>query len=147
MAVLKSCSALEAFRKVHSSKIEPNTILAFLVLDQAFPRSIYFSVASAEEALWRISGSSRRKYTNNADRLIGKLESQLSYTTITDVQDRGLHNYLEDVEQSLHKIGEQIYQIYFAYHAPVMDQSEMELAGVFSPTRAQWSQAQQQQQQ
>jgi uncharacterized alpha-E superfamily protein len=151
MAVLKSCSALEAFRKVYLSKLEPDTILRFLVLDRAFPRSIYFSVMAAEEALWRISGSSRRNYTNNADRLIGKLEAELSYTTIEDITERGLHNYLEDVEQHLVRVGEQIHQIYFAYneaafhyepyepHFPYMDS--------LMTGRAIWSQAQQQQQQ
>jgi len=148
MAVLKSCSALEAFRKVYLSKIEPNTILQFLILDRVFPRSIHFSVAAAEEALWRISGSSRRKYTNNADRLIGKLEAELTYTMIEDIYDRGLHDYLEDMEQRLTKVGEQIYQIYFAYQAPEVDYQELELAMSFSGIgggRASWSQAQQQQ--
>ncbi len=149
MAVLKSCSALEAFRKVYLSKIEPDTILRFLVLDRAFPRSLYFSTAAAEEALWRISGSSRRKYNNNADRLIGKLEAELSYTTIEDVYERGLHNYLEDTELRLTKVGEQIHTIYFAYHAPEIEVAEIEPALPFTGVgggRATWSQAQQQQQ-
>jgi uncharacterized alpha-E superfamily protein len=149
MAVLKSCSALEAFRKVHSSKIDPDYILHFLVLDRQFPRSIYFSVGSAEEALWRISGSSRRNYQNNVDRLVGKLEAQLSYTSIDDIHERGLHNYLEEIEQLLSRIGDQVHQIYFAYHAPLVMEEELEAALPFTGlngTRAQWSQAQQQQQ-
>ncbi|MEI6045495.1 MAG: alpha-E domain-containing protein [Chloroflexota bacterium] len=149
MAVLKSCSALEAFRKVHLSKLEPNTILLFLLLDRAFPRSVYFSVSSTEEALWRISGSSRRNYTNNADRLIGKLEAELSYTTFEDISDRGLHEYLANLERRITKVGEQIHQIYFAYNEPIADEYEaLEAALPFTGInggRAIWSQAQQQQ--
>jgi len=36
MAVLKSCSALEAFKKVHLSRIQPENILEFLILDKTF---------------------------------------------------------------------------------------------------------------
>jgi uncharacterized alpha-E superfamily protein len=151
MAVLKSCSALEAFRKVHLSNIDPHTILAFLVLDRVFPRSLYFSVSYMQRALWRISGSSHRRYNNNADRLVGKLDSELSYTSIDDIYEQGLDNYLENLQQRLARIGEQIYEIYFAYHIPEMQfPQQADLAMWFNGVNgglAQWSQAEQQQQQ
>jgi uncharacterized alpha-E superfamily protein len=141
MAVLKSCSALEAFRKVYLAHLDPDTILRFLVLDRAFPRSLYFCIAATEEALWRISGSSRRHATNEVDRLIGKLEAEFSYTMIEDILSRGLHHYLEDIERRIAQIGAQIHQVYFAYHIPDLD-----LADVSEGRRARsvWSQAQQQ---
>jgi len=61
MAVLKSCSALEAFKKVHLSRIQPENILEFLILDKTFPRSIHFSIGAAKESLWRLSGNSTQK--------------------------------------------------------------------------------------
>jgi uncharacterized alpha-E superfamily protein len=56
MAVLKSCSALEAYRKVYHARVTPDHILNFLLLDRSFPRSVLFCVSSAQDALWRISG-------------------------------------------------------------------------------------------
>jgi uncharacterized alpha-E superfamily protein len=150
MAVLKSCSALEAFRKVYLSKIDPDNILRFLILDRTFPRSINFSVCAAEDALWRISGSSRHRYVNNADRLIGKMEAELSYTAIEDIYTKGLHPYLADLEQRLVKVGEQIHLTYFAYHTPEIESQDINEALPFTGVaggRANWSQAQQQQQQ
>ncbi len=150
MAVLKSCSALEAFRKVYLSKIDPDNILRFLILDRTFPRSINFSVCAAEDALWRISGSSRHRYVNNADRLIGKMEAELSYTAIEDIYAKGLHHYLEDLEQRLVKVGEQVHLTYFAYHTPEIEPVDVEEALPFTGVaggRAYWSQAQQHQQQ
>ena len=150
MGVLKSCSALEAFRKIFLSRIDPDTILRFLLLDRSFPRSVYFSVYATQGALWRISGSSHRKYNNNADRLIGKLEAELSYTTIEDIHERGLYDYLEDIQQRISKIGEQIYELYFAYRIPEMQFTDQpEFAMIFNGVNgglAQWSQAEQQQQ-
>ena len=150
MAVLKSCSALEAFRKVYLSKIDPDNILRFLILDRTFPRSITFSICAAQEALWRISGSSQHRYVNNVDRLIGKTDAELSYTTIEDIYQKGVHNFLKEIENGLTRIGEQLHLLYFAYHTPKIepqDASEgLSFTGV-SGGRANWSQSQQQQQQ
>jgi uncharacterized alpha-E superfamily protein len=150
MAVLKSCSALEAFRKVYLSKLDPENILRFLILDRTFPRSINFSICAAEDALWRISGSSRHRYANNADRLIGKMEAELGYASIDEIMAEGLHEYLENLEEELIKIGEQIHLTYFAYHTPEIEPHGVEEALPFTGIgggRAIWSQAQQQQQQ
>jgi uncharacterized alpha-E superfamily protein len=117
MAVLKSCSALEAFRKVYLSRIDPLTVVQYLVLDRYFPRSIYFCVAMLQEALWHVSGSSHREYNNNADRLVGKLEAELNYTTIEDIYAPGLHSWLEELQSKLGRIGEQVYQTYFSFRA------------------------------
>jgi uncharacterized alpha-E superfamily protein len=149
MAVLKSCSALEAFRKVYLSKIDPDNILSFLVLDRTFPRSITFSICAAQDALWRISGSSLHRYVNNVDRLIGKMESELSYTSVDDIYHKGVHEFLEEIEHGLIRIGEQLHLLYFAYHTPKiepLDASEsLPFTGI-AGGRANWSQSQQQQQ-
>ena len=146
MAVLKSCSALEAFRKVYLANIAPDPILAFLLLDRTFPRSVYFSVAATQDALWRISGSRRRNYRNNADRLVGKLEAELTYTTLEDITRTGLHPYLEDLEHRLTIIGEEIYNVYFAYRDALAEPERDVAADGPTGERAIWSQAQQQQQ-
>jgi uncharacterized alpha-E superfamily protein len=157
MAVLKSCSALEAFRKVYLSRVEPETVLQYLVLDQYFPRSIYFCVQMLQEALWHISGSRHREFATNADRLVGKLEAELNYTTIEDIYQQGLHAWLEELQQKLARIGDQVYESYFSYHT-FQDNDDVTLAAqrqnISSSSsrvsRAVWSQldsSQQQQQQ
>lgn len=150
MAVLKSCSALEAFRKIYLSKITPDNILSFLVLDRTFPRSITYSICAAQEALWRISGSSSHRYANNVDRLIGKMEAELTYTTVDDILRKGVRNFLEEIEQGLVKVGEQLHLLYFAYHTPKIEPNDVAEALPFTGLaggRANWSQSQQQQQQ
>jgi uncharacterized alpha-E superfamily protein len=149
MAVLKSCSALEAFRKVYLSRIDPDNILRYLILNRTFPRSITFSICAAQDALWRISGSSRHRYANNVDRLIGKMDAELTYSTVEDMFQQGLHRFLEDIEQGLIKIGEQIHLLYFAYHTPKIEPADITEALPFTGiagARANWTQSQQQQQ-
>lgn len=149
MAVLKSCSAFEAFRKIHLSRIDPDTILHFLMFDHDFPRSIYFAVEAMQRALLNISGNSDRRFSNGVDRSVGKLEAELSYLTLDDIYKHGLHEYLNTLQGALAGIGETIHQTYFAYHAPIIDAPEFAApVYVVSPKveRSIWSQAQQQQQ-
>jgi len=149
MSVLKSCSALEAFRKVHLSRLDPEGILGFLVLERSFPRSILYSIAAAEKALWHVSGSSHGRFSSNADRLIGKLESELSYVSVDDLVGE-LRPFLVELEQQLKQIGEQIHQTYFAYQGADVEIAEggipLRFLGLVSG-RPNWRHAEQQQQQ
>jgi uncharacterized alpha-E superfamily protein len=156
MAVLKSCSALEAYRKMYHAKIEPDSILGFLVLDRLFPRSVLFSVVEAQEAMYRVSGSRRGRALVSCDRLVGMLEAEMSYTAIDDIYARGLHDYLVDLELNLSAIGSQVHQTYFAYRIADPETAERQERAkrngskprhTGQATRAMWRDAEQQQQQ
>src|ERR1700742_3584730 len=43
-AVLKSCSAFEAYRKIHTGQVTPWSVAEFIILHDAFPRSLPFCV-------------------------------------------------------------------------------------------------------
>lgn len=147
MGVLKSCSGFEAYCKARTSQIEPDTLLQFLVLDRSFPRSIYFAVAATEAALWSISGSSRHHYANSADRLIGKIAADMSYTTIEDIRECGLRLYLDSLQHRLGELAHQIHRIYFAYYIPNSEDDETPLPRMeLKQDQARRSHAEQQQQ-
>src|SRR4029079_17233736 len=57
MSVLRSCSALEAYRKVYVGQVAPWRVAEFIITHPAFPRSVRFCVDSFDAALHRISGS------------------------------------------------------------------------------------------
>ena len=58
MSVLRSYSALEAYRKIYVGQVAPWKVAEFVITHADFPRSIRFSVDSLDAALHRISGSS-----------------------------------------------------------------------------------------
>jgi uncharacterized alpha-E superfamily protein len=114
MAVLKSCSALEAYRKAYVDQVAPWKVAEFLIIHSDFPRSIQFSVDSLDGALHRISGSSETHYANEAERLSGRLRSDLVYITIGDIFKFGLHEYLETIQHRLVEISNAMYDAYCA---------------------------------
>jgi uncharacterized alpha-E superfamily protein len=114
MSVLKSCSALEAYRKIYVSQVAPWRVAEFVITHSGFPRSIRFSVDSLDEALHCISGSSETRYANEVERLSGRLRYDLDYVTIGDIFKQGLHEYLETIQEGLVEISDAMRDTYFA---------------------------------
>ena len=56
VALLKSVSALEMYRKRHG-RTTPTQVAEFLILDRDFPRSMHFCLLRAEDSLLAITGS------------------------------------------------------------------------------------------
>lgn len=112
MAVLKSCSALEAYRKIYFGQVAPWKVAEFIITHAGFPRSIRFCVDYFDIALHNISGSSEWKYANEAERLSGRLRSDLDYVTIGDIFNFGLHEYLEQIQERLVQISDAMHSTY-----------------------------------
>jgi len=114
MSVLKSCSALEAYRKIYVGQVAPWKVAEFLITHPEFPRSIRFSVESLDAALHRISGSPETNYANEAERLSGRLRYDLDFATIAGIFDYGLHEYLILTQRRLAEISRALFEIYCA---------------------------------
>jgi uncharacterized alpha-E superfamily protein len=112
MAVLKSCSALEPYRKHYRGQVVPWKVVEFLVKNQTFPRSIVFCVDSLDYSLHKITGVDRGEfqYKVEAERLSGKLLADLCFVTIDEIFRTGLHEYLDRMQGRLIVISKAIYK-------------------------------------
>ena len=108
-ALLKSADALEMYRREHG-RIEADRVAEFLLLNRQFPRSLRFCVVHALDSLREITGSARGTFTNRVEQLLGRLRSELDYASIGDVIDRGLHEFIDDVQGRLNEVGLAIQQ-------------------------------------
>jgi uncharacterized alpha-E superfamily protein len=111
MAVLKSCSALEPYRKHYHGQVAPWRVVEFLVKNITFPRSVIFCVKSVDESLHKITGVERGdfNYKVEAERLSGKLLADLSYITTSEIFEFGLHQHLDKMQFRLIEISDSIY--------------------------------------
>lgn len=98
MAVLRSCSAMEAYLKLFQGCVSSWEVAEFLVLHDSFPRSIRFCVDALDQALHSISGCERSHFSNEAERLSGMLRSSLNFTTVRSMFQLGLHQYLDQTQ-------------------------------------------------
>jgi len=117
-AILKSASALESYHRVYVAEILPWKVAEFLIFTETFPRSIRFCLKAIDHFLHRISETPSGQFSNEAERLSGRLTSELSYTTIEEVFKMGLHEYLDGTQKTLNDIGDSVFQTYM-FNPPV----------------------------
>lgn len=117
MALLRSASAYEMYRKQGQHRITPTGVAEFLVLDRTFPRSILFCLLQVEKSIHAITGSGLGTWSNPAERALGRLRAELEFTTIDDIIDRGLHEFLDRLQQQANHIDDEIYQTFFAFQS------------------------------
>ena len=112
-ALLKSASALVMYRRVHG-RITPEKVANFLILNPNFPRSIQYCVFNALQSLRRITGSAQDSFSNASELHAGRLGSSLIYSTIEDIIQQGLHEYIDDLQSQLNTLGQAICEDFFS---------------------------------
>jgi len=117
-AVLKSCSGFEAYRKIHTGQVTPASVAEFIILHDCFPRSIRFCVNALDAALHRLSGCDRSHFSNEAERLAGRLCSDLRYAKIGEIFKVGLHEYLDGIQLRLLEVSDAMLRQYCEWMDP-----------------------------
>jgi len=117
MAVLRSASAFEMFRKKHHL-ITPRQVANFLIFDSQFPRSIRHCINKTDIYLHRITGSPLNSAGNKPEKLLGRLKADIEYSDIDEVIDYGMHEYLDSLQTKLNDIGIAIGSSFFNIEYP-----------------------------
>ncbi|MGA2749228.1 MAG: alpha-E domain-containing protein [Verrucomicrobiota bacterium] len=111
-AVLRSCSAWDAYKSLHGAEIHPRYVAEFLLFNEDFPRSARFCVGELNGALRRISGTPSGKFCNESEKLAGRLEAELQFSTVEEIFQQGLHFYLDQFQDKLNSIGNALFDAY-----------------------------------
>ncbi|MEO0378384.1 MAG: alpha-E domain-containing protein [Cyanobacteria bacterium P01_A01_bin.17] len=115
MALLKSASAYEMYRQSSQQhRITPAGVSGFLILDPEFPRSVQFCLWQAEQSLHRITGTPLGSWHIPIERSLGRLRSEMEYLMIDEIIDRGIHEFLDQLQQSMNEVNNGIYETFFA---------------------------------
>lgn len=112
-AILRSCSAWDAYKSIYGADVNPKLVAEFLLLNEELPRSVRFCVNELNTALRRISGVQEGRFVNDAEKLAGRLLAELQFSTVDEIFDRGLHKYLDDLQLKLNSIGDALFEAYF----------------------------------
>lgn len=111
-AVLRSCSAWDAYKAVWGAEVQPALVAEFLLLSEDFPRSVRFSVEALNRSLRSISGIPDGRFSNDAEKLAGRLVAELQFGTAGEIFEFGLHRYIDVFQTKLNAIGEALFQAY-----------------------------------
>jgi uncharacterized alpha-E superfamily protein len=111
--ILRSVGAYEAYLRTYRGMPSARNAAEFLLLDRLFPRSILFSVSRAEQCMRELEPRSDRVgVSDQAQRLLGQIRSQLEYRPIAEIID-DLPAHMDQVQLATSAASEAIRQRYF----------------------------------
>ena len=116
-AVLRSASALEAYRRFYVREILSWKVAEFLIFSNSFPRSIHYCMVQVDELLRRILSETGTRARTEAARTSRRLLGDLQSHSIADVVKAGLHEFLVEIQKSLDRIGDEVVQTTMFYPA------------------------------
>ena len=145
-SVLNSCSGFSAYYHQFKGQISMDNVIMFLLASPKFPRSVRFCLRQVDELLHSISGVPTGQFSNEAERITGKLLAQLNFMSQEDIQRVGLHDYIDQIQIDLNLIGQHIFENFVRLPAELDDVNLIRQPGKSfqQQWQRQWEQQQQQ---
>jgi uncharacterized alpha-E superfamily protein len=124
-AVLRSASAVEAYRRYYVADILFKKVVEFLLFDESFPRSLKFCCVQMEDFIELITDTSVESSISTEPRKrFEAFLSRLSKVTVDELFNSGMHQFLDTAQVEIAAIGAHLYTN-FMYHPPVDIQAEI----------------------
>ena len=104
--ILQSVSALRAYRWLNGADINPTEIANFLMLDERMPRSLIFCLNKVSSNLGHLERSYEESHTCHD--LCNELQSHLQNNSVSEIQDYGLHQFIDEFIGGLGALSKQV---------------------------------------
>jgi uncharacterized alpha-E superfamily protein len=111
--VLRSCRAYEAYQRLYVGRIEPESVVEFLLLHPDFPRSVRFGLEAAALALAEIEGVTTGRQLGIADRELGLVLAELRFRDLEQILSGSLHDFLDGLQKRCGLVSRALQQRYF----------------------------------
>lgn len=103
-AILRSITGFEAFHHEHGSDLDSLPVRQFMLLSRIFPRSALYSIQRLQRAMHAISKCPTSHFSNEAERLTGRLLANLNYSVASDLVDEKCDLLIDKIEDELEEI-------------------------------------------
>lgn len=113
--ILRACAAFESYCRAHTADLHTERIAEFLLLDNDFPRSVYFAAEQIHRSLEAISADCGTPKQAKVNRLAGRMRANLNFAQIDEILAGDLHTFLREQENLLNMLHNAFYQTYVAY--------------------------------
>ena len=118
IALLRSCSAFEPFRRAPGLSLETNRVVEYLLLSRAFPRAVLFCVNACLQSVGRLGDAGpslgpEQSRPDHPQRSLGRLSADLEYLDINDVLGERMDAYLNQLLARLNGSSADVARTYF----------------------------------
>jgi uncharacterized alpha-E superfamily protein len=114
-ALLRSAAGYHAYRRLHTASTTPARVAGFLLLNQAFPRSVHHCVREVGRLLGEVKSRYALRGGNDAAEELDRLGAVLGTLTIAAILGEGLHEFLDLIQQQLIAISRDLSIAFFGY--------------------------------
>lgn len=104
LAILRSASAHEAFRKRYRGSIRGQRVAELLILDSSFPRSLRFCVSALGRHFGLATSGAPRMHSLPVTRELAILDLDLGSTGIAEIMRGGLHEFLGEFQGRINHV-------------------------------------------
>ncbi len=114
IALLRSCSAFEPFRRAARGEMDIELVVNYLLLDRAFPRAVLFCLNQGLGALDSLGGGQPElQRAANPRRALGRIAADLEYLDIHEILADKMDPFLNQLLVRLNAVGDEIARAYF----------------------------------
>ena len=103
-AILRSVSGFEIYRKVYRDVITPARVADLLILRPDMPRSLLACMTQVVGNLKHVHND----ISADTERFAGKLHADLKFSSLDEILDAGLHDYLTQFFERIFELGNRI---------------------------------------
>jgi len=114
-AVLRSAAGYHAYRRLHAASMTPARVAGFLLLNQAFPRSVHHCLREVDRLLAEVKSRYGLCGANDAAEELDRLRAVFGTLTITAILGEGLHEFLDLVQRQLNAVTRDLALAFFGY--------------------------------
>jgi uncharacterized alpha-E superfamily protein len=126
-ALLRSAAGYHAYRRLHTANTTPARVAGFLLLNQAFPRSLHHCVREAGQLLGEVKSRYLLRHGNDAAEELDRLRAVLGTLDIATILSEGLHEFLDLMQRQLIAITRDLSIAFFGY-SPEASQTQTALS-------------------
>jgi len=122
-ALLRSVAGYHAYRRLHTASTTPARVAGFLLLNQAFPRSVHHCVREAGRLLGELKSHYNLRHGNAAAEELDRLRAVLGTLDISAILSEGLHEFLDLMQRQLIAVTGDLSVAFFGYR-PEAEQAQ-----------------------
>src|ERR1700761_8175213 len=112
--LLLSLGGYELYLKTYREGFEAENVLEQVVLNNDFPRAVIYSVNNIARYFERLHNDSNLDDFKDMSFQIGRLQSNIKYSSVKTIKEEGLHQFLTQIRGQLYGIGDALNNHYFA---------------------------------
>lgn len=129
LSALRMLNGYEAYLKVNRPKMDPKTILSFLIADESFPRSIHYNMNHVRAAVDILENAKIAHYSSELYYALESLKNDFDRISIQELNSDDMLAFLNQFQNKCNAVGQIFSKTYYLIE-PIAKQEQTQIVGI-----------------